>query len=155
MKRMLAAGNQAPDLTLPDAQGRPVRLSERWRDKHVVLFFYPKDHTPVCTKEACAFRDHYEEFLQVGTAVIGISDDDAASHASFTNTYRLPYTLLTDTGGVARKAFDVPRFLGLLRGRATFVIEKGGRVRMAFNDRFGAESHVRAALAALEDQRSS
>src|SRR5262245_15424505 len=145
---MLAAGSPAPDLTLPDAQGHPVRLSDRWRDKHVVLFFYPRDHTPVCTKEACAFRDHYEEFVRADTDVIGISGDDASSHASFTHAYRLPYTLLTDTEGAAQKAFRVPRFLGLFKGRVTFVIEKGGRVRAAFNDRFGAESHVRAALAA-------
>ncbi|HEX2616458.1 MAG TPA: peroxiredoxin [Flavobacteriales bacterium] len=152
---MLPTGSPAPDLILPDAHGTPVRLSDRWRDRHVVLFFYPRDHTAICTKEACAFRDSYAEFIQQNTDVIGISGDDAASHASFADTYRLPFTLLTDAGGKARRAFGVPRFLGLFNGRVTFVIERGGRIRAAINDRFGAESHVRGALAALRDQRSS
>ncbi|MFT3884731.1 MAG: peroxiredoxin [Flavobacteriales bacterium] len=152
---MLPAGSPAPDLVLNDAGGLPVRLSDRWRDRHVVLFFYPKDHTPICTKEACAFRDSYAEFMQADTEVIGISDDDAASHAAFTAAHRLPYTLLSDAGGTARKAYGVTELLGLLKGRETFVIERGGRIRAAINDRFGAQSHVRGALAALRDQRTS
>lgn len=126
-----------------------MRLSDRWRTHNVVLFFYPKDHTAICTKEACAFRDSYADFQQHDTDVIGISGDGAASHSAFARDHRLPFTLLTDAGGAARKAFRVPRFLGVFNGRVTFVIERGGRVRAAFNDRFGAESHVREALAAL------
>lgn len=152
---MLQAGSPAPDLTLLDAQGTPVRLADRWRERNLVLFFYPKDNTAICTKEACAFRDSYAEFMQHDTDVIGISGDGAASHTAFARDHRLPFTLLSDAGGAARKAFAVPRFLGILNGRVTFVIERGGLVRAAFNDRFGAESHVREALAALRDQRRS
>ena len=124
-------------------------------DRHVVLFFYPKDHTAICTKEACAFRDSHEEFKRADTEVIGVSDDGAASHASFASAHRLPYTLLSDTGGRARKAYGVTEILGFLKGRTTFVIERGGLIRTVVNDRFGAASHVRGALAALRDQRLS
>lgn len=152
-KRMLKAGSPAPEVALDDQHGRPFRLSSLRGHRNVVLFFYPKDGTSICTKEACAFRDSYADFVRHDTEVIGISDDDAASHQGFAQHWRLPFTLLSDVGGQARKAFGVDRWLGLLPGRATFVIDKAGIVRAVVNDRFRAERHVREALQALRDER--
>lgn len=146
---MLKPGNQAPEVALDDQHGAPFRLSALRGRKNAVLFFYPKDETAICTKEACAFRDSYADFMAADTVVIGISDDDTASHRGFAQHWRLPFTLLSDVEGRARKAFGVGRWLGLLRGRATFVIDRQGVVRAVIDDRFNAERHVRDALAAL------
>jgi thioredoxin-dependent peroxiredoxin len=149
---MLKPGSPAPEVVLHDQHGRVFRLSLLHGSKNAVLFFYPKDETAICTKEACAFRDSYEAFVASDTVVIGISDDDVASHQGFAEHWRLPFTLLSDTDGRARKAFGVDRWLGLLRGRATFVIDKQGIIRAVVNDRFSAERHVNDALAAIRDQ---
>lgn len=146
---MLKPGSLAPEVALDDQHGTPFRLSALRGRKNAVLFFYPKDETAICTKEACAFRDSYADFMATDTEVVGISDDDMASHRGFAQHWRLPFTLLSDVEGRARKAFGVGRWLGLLRGRATFVIDKQGVVRAVIEDRFNAERHVRDALAAL------
>lgn len=146
---MLKPGSLAPEVALADQHGTPFRLSALRGHKNAVLFFYPKDETAICTKEACAFRDSYADFMATDTEVVGISDDDTASHRGFAQHWRLPFTLLSDVEGRARKAFGVGRWLGLLRGRATFVIDKQGVVRAVIEDRFNAERHVRDALAAL------
>ena len=145
----IAVGDEAPDFALPDASGRMVRLREFRGKKPVVLFFYPKDETPGCTKEACSFRDAYEEFVQAGAEVIGISSDDEASHRRFAERHRLPFTLLADHGGKVRRAFGVPTTLGLLPGRVTYVIDRAGIVRHVFNSQLQATQHVAEALAAL------
>jgi peroxiredoxin Q/BCP len=150
---MLKAGDPAPELTLVDHAGRPFRLSELRGRKHAVLFFYPKDNTLVCTREACAFRDRFEEFVALGAVVVGISDDDAGSHMRFATKWDLPYPLLSDPGGRARKRFGVQDLFGLVRGRRTFVIDRDGVVRHVVEDRFNAQAHVDGALAALEAQR--
>jgi thioredoxin-dependent peroxiredoxin len=145
-------GDRAPDFALPDANGRTVRLSE-FRGKHsVVLYFYPKDDTPGCTKEACGFRDHHEEFVQLGAAVIGVSSDSSASHDRFAAKYWLPFTLLADAGGAVRRLYGVPATLGLLPGRVTFVIDREGVVRHVLNSQLDARRHVEEALASLEAQ---
>lgn len=146
---MLKPGSRAPEVVLNDQHGAAFRLSALHGHKNAVLFFYPRDETAICTKEACAFRDSYADFMAADTAVIGISDDDTASHHGFAQHWRLPFTLLSDVEGRARKAFGVGRWLGLLPGRATFVIDKQGIVRAVIDDRFNAERHVRDALAAL------
>ena len=110
---MLKPGDPAADLELPDEQGRPVRLSDRWKERVLVLFFYPKDNTPGCTAEACGFRDAYDELSANGAEIIGISGDDAASHQGFIRRFQLPFTLLSDRDGRARKAFYVGRTFGL------------------------------------------
>lgn len=145
----IKVGDPAPDFALPDAHGRMVRLSELRGRKPVVLFFYPKDDTPGCTKEACSFRDAYEEFVQRGAEVIGISSDDEASHRRFAERHRLPFTLLADHGGKVRKAYGVPATLGLLPGRVTYVIDLHGIVRHVFNSQLQATQHVTEALEAL------
>ena len=119
--------------------------------KPVVLFFYPADATPGCTKEACAFRDAYSDFLSAGAAVFGVSADDAASHAAFRAAHSLPFPLLVDEGDAVREAYGVPKdFFGALKGRQTYVVGTDGVVAFAFNSQFDAEGHVTRALAALQ-----
>lgn len=101
--------------------------------------------------EACGFRDNYQAFLDVGATVIGVSSDGEASHARFRERHRLPYRLMTDRGGAARRAFGVPNTWGVLPGRATFVISGDGRIVSAFNSQFAPDAHIAHALAALTD----
>ncbi len=148
--KTLKVGDVAPDFTLPAQDGRSVRLSDFRGNKPVVVYFYPKDNTPGCTTEACTFRDHYEDFQQIGAEVIGISSDDAASHEGFANKHRLPFILLSDTDGAVRKAYGVPATLGLLPGRMTFVIDQDGVIRHIFNSQLRAARHVEEALGILK-----
>jgi peroxiredoxin Q/BCP len=121
---MLQLGDQAPDFSLSTGSGDTFHLADQ-RGKAVVLYFYPKDDTPGCTAEACAFRDQYEDFLDLGAVVVGVSSDSEASHQKFAQKHRLPFPLLADTSGQLRKQYEVPRaFLGLLPGLVTFVIDK-------------------------------
>ena len=139
----LKPGQKAPEFTLKDQAGREVSLSA-FAGKHVVVYFYPKDYTPICTAEACSFRDQYEDFLAAGAEVIGISTDDERSHASFAEKHRLPFTLLSDPGGTARSAYGVPG--GIFPGRVTFVIDREGTIVHAFSSALSADKHVAEAL---------
>ncbi len=150
MKR-IEEGDQAPDVTLPSHEGQEVSLVDFRGKQAVVLYFYPKDGTPGCTKEACSFRDAYEDFSEAGAAVIGVSGDSADSHQSFAANNRLPFTLLADSDGSLRKAFGVPKTLGLLPGRVTYVIDKQGVVRYVFNSQTQAERHVTEALKVVRE----
>lgn len=145
----IRVGDEAPDFVLPDRTGKMVRLSEFRGHKAVVLYFYPKDDTPGCTKESCAFRDGYQDFQDAGAEVIGVSSDSAESHGKFAAKHRLPFTLLADQGGQVRTRYGVPATLGLLPGRVTFVIDRSGVVRHVFNSQFQATQHVSEALEAL------
>ena len=120
---MLQLGDLAPDFSLPTDKGKTFHLAEQ-RGRPVVLYFYPKDGTAVCTAEACAFCDQYADFLDLGAVVVGVSSDREASHQKFSQKHRLPFPLLADTSGQLRKQYEVPRaFLGLLPGRVTFVVD--------------------------------
>jgi len=145
----IKVGDQAPDFTLPDRAGKMVRLSEFRGHKPVVLYFYPKDDTPGCTKESCAFRDSYEAFQEAGAEVIGVSSDSTESHGRFAEKYRLPFILLSDQGGQVRRSYAVPATLGLLPGRVTYVIDREGKVRHVFNSQFQPTQHIAEALEAL------
>jgi peroxiredoxin Q/BCP len=145
----IKAGDPAPDFALSDRNGNTVRLSDYRGKKAVVLYFYPKDDTPGCTKEACSFRDQYEVFKEAGAEVIGISSDSAESHAKFASKYSLPFVLVADQGGAVRKQYGVPATLGLLPGRVTFVIDPQGVVRHVFNSQLQATKHVDEAAQAL------
>jgi len=145
----IGVGDPAPDFALPDPSGRTVRLGDYRGRKAVVLYFYPKDDTPGCTKEACSFRDQYQDFQDAGAEVIGVSSDPAASHEKFAAKYHLPFVLLADRSGAARKQYGVPATLGLLPGRVTFVIDRQGIVRHVFNSQLQATRHVEEAIAAL------
>ncbi|HXJ37602.1 MAG TPA: peroxiredoxin [Candidatus Eisenbacteria bacterium] len=146
-------GDKAPDFDLSDAAGKRVRLGDYKGKKAVVLYFYPKDDTPGCTKEACSFRDSYESFKEAGAEVIGISSDSEASHQKFADKYKLPFTLVADAGGAVRKRYGVPATLGLLPGRVTFVIDRDGVVRHVFNSQLQATKHVDEALTVLKQLR--
>jgi thioredoxin-dependent peroxiredoxin len=145
---MLTRGDHIPDVPLVNADGSTVLLGSLI-DRPLVLFFYPKDNTPGCTAEVCAFRDDYQAFVEAGADVIGVSSGDNQSHANFRERHRLPYRLMSDPGGAARKAFGIPKTLGILPGRATFVINRQGTILYAFNSQFAPERHVKNALEAL------
>lgn len=151
----LQVGDRAPDFTLPTQTGAQVSLAGFQGQKAVVLFFYPKDGTAVCTREACSFRDAYEDFLQAGAVVIGVSSDSRESHQAFAGAQRLPFLLLADADGALRKAFGVPKILGLLPGRVTYVIDKEGVVRHIFSAQFSADRHVSEALAVVRQLAAS
>ena len=143
-------GDLAPDFTLTAADGRAVRLADYRGKQAVVLYFYPKDNTPGCTAEACAFRDSYEVFKEAGAEVIGVSSDSTASHDGFARRNRLPFVLLSDAGGAVRRLYGVPRSFGLLPGRVTYVIDRDGVVREVFSSQFAAQKHISNALATLK-----
>ena len=149
MPQPLAPGDRAPLIDLPDADG-VERRSDQLAGKPLVLFFYPKDDTPGCTMEACSFRDDYGQFQALGAEVWGVSGDDAASHRRFAERHRLPFPLLVDRGSRLRQAFGVPRALGLLPGRVTYVIDGEGVIRHVFNNLLDGPAHVREARQALE-----
>jgi peroxiredoxin Q/BCP len=150
MPILLRVGSPAPDFELPDQDGRPVQLSRFRGVSPVVLFFYPKDNTRVCTQEACAFRDDYAQFRAAGAQLFGISGDSAESHSRFAGQHNLPYPLLSDKGGKVRKLYGVKNTLGIIPGRATFVIDKEGLVQHIFSSQFEADAHVAEALKALK-----
>jgi peroxiredoxin Q/BCP len=139
-------GDAAPELTLETHEGEQIKLADYRGKQAVVVFFYPKDGSPVCTKEACAFRDAYEDFIEAGAVVIGVSADSAARHQAFATNHRLPFVLASDENGEARRAFGVPKSMGFLPGRVTYVIDREGIVRHVFNSQFAADRHVSEAL---------
>jgi thioredoxin-dependent peroxiredoxin len=143
-------GDLAPEVLLSLADGRQVSLTELRGDKGLVLFFYPKDNTPVCTKQACSFRDAYQQFLAAGVEVVGISSDSASSHQQFADRHRLPFPLASDRDGALRKAFGVPKTLGIFPGRVTYLIDPHGIVQMVFSAQLASDEHVQRALAAIE-----
>ncbi len=151
----IKAGDTAPDFTARDAQGNEVRLSDL-RGQNVVLYFYPKDDTPGCTKEACSFRDADSVYRQEGIRVLGVSLDDEASHRKFAAKYNLPFTLLADTGhegadayGVyGEKSFAGRSYMGV--SRKTFLIDKEGKIRKVF-DKVDVERHADEVLAAFRN----
>lgn len=146
----MGPGDRVPDFTLDDHLGRPWRLADALARGPLVLFFYPKDDTPVCTVEVCAFRDQHEVFSRRGAQVVGVSSDGVASHRSFAGRHDLPYTLLADPGGRVRALLGVKKTLGFFDGRVTFVIDRDGRVAHVHSSAMNAKSHVSEALAALE-----
>jgi peroxiredoxin Q/BCP len=134
----LAIGDPAPDFTLPDQSGQPLTLSSL-RGQRVVIYFYPKDDTPGCTKEACNFRDRWSDLEAQGIRVLGISKDGAASHSKFIAKYTLPFTLLSDAEpcpvatayqSYGLKKFMGREFMGMLR--QTFVIDPQGRLELIY-----------------------
>lgn len=132
------------------ADGGRISLAAMLAKGPAVVFFYPKDDTPGCTTEVCAFRDTYSAFSEAGASVLGISSDDAESHRKFAEKHQLPYPLASDPGGAVRQAYGIPKTFGLLPGRATFVIDRAGVVRSAFNSQFAPKAHIESALATLK-----
>jgi len=149
MAPALSVGDRAPLVALRDADG-VERRSDQLAGQALVLFFYPKDDTPGCTMEACAFRDSYAELQALGAEVWGVSGDDASSHQRFAGKHQLPYPLLVDSGNQLRRAYGVPAVLGLLPGRVTYVIDGKGIIRHVFNNLLDGPAHRREAIEALK-----
>jgi len=142
-------GDPLPDVTLRTHTGELVRLRDYVGRRHLVIFFYPKDGSPICTAEACSFRDSYGALRGLDADVVGISRDDGRAHTAFAARHGLQFPLLSDPEGTARRAFGVKPTMGLLPGRATYVIDKSGVVRHVFSSALHSARHVREALAAL------
>jgi len=151
MNQEIKIGDDCPIFSLPDSNGQDIDIQAFIGNKILVLFFYPKDDTPGCTKEACAFRDAYADFLDLGCEVFGISSDDAHSHQAFQQKHQLPYTLLADTQKKVRQLFGVPRSLfGLLPGRVTYVVDLNGKIAGIFNSQTNPVGHIKEALRVVE-----
>lgn len=147
----LKPGDHAPDFSLLDQDGRPHALGD-YRGRWLVVFFYPKDNTPGCIREACRFGDDFDLFRELGADIVGISGDDPASHLRFRQSCRLRYDLLSDPGRRTREAWKVPHFLRALEGRTTYVVDPAGVIRFVFDQRLQAEEHPIRALAFLKQE---
>jgi len=149
----LNVGAKAPGFSVPDQSGRVISLDD-FKGKTVVLYFYPKDDTPGCTTEACSFRDEFAAFKKKGAVVLGVSPDDAKSHAKFAGKFSLPFTLLADEGHKIAETYGVwveksmygKKYMGV--ERSTFVIDGGGRLKAVYRKVKPAE-HTAEVLAAL------
>jgi peroxiredoxin Q/BCP len=145
MHMALTVGDKAPDFTTQDTHGNTVSLSDL-SGRTFVLYFYPKDDTPGCTKEACSFRDQWATYQSRGIPVYGVSMDDVASHQAFTSKYSLPFALLADTDGALTRAFDVDG--GGYSKRVTYVIDSNGTIVQVFSS-VNTATHASDVLAAL------
>lgn len=146
----LKVGDTVPDFMAKDAKGNTFDSSTVVGKKPVVIYFYPKDDTRVCTEQACNFRDHYEDFTDLGAEVIGVSGDSTTSHQKFAQKHQLPFTLLSDHDKKLRNLFGVPTALfGLIPGRVTYVIDKKGIVQLIF-DNLSGKIHIEKALQILK-----
>ena len=151
-KSKVQVGDQAPDFILLNQAGVPASLGDFLGKQHIVLYFYPRDNTAVCTEEACAFRDSYEVIKGVGAEVIGISSDSVESHQQFAKEHRLPFILLSDEEGTIRKRYGVPTAFGL-PGRVTYIIDGQGIVRHMFFSQYTSRKHVDVAIETLQSIR--
>ncbi len=147
----IETGSRAPLFSLPDQSGKLVNLEDFKGKTNLVIFFYPKDESYGCTKEACSFRDNYEVFREAGAEVIGISSDDVGSHQSFATNHKLPFILLSDKDKTVAESYGVGKTLGVLPGRVTFVVDKQGVVRMKFSSQLNFEKHIREAIETLKN----
>ena len=148
----LKIGDKAPSFVAVDANGTSFDSKDIIGKKPLVIYFYPKDNTPGCTMQACGFRDSYEDFIDLGAEVIGVSSDTVNSHKKFTNQYKLPFILLSDSDKKLRKLLGVPdKLFGLLPGRVTYIINKKGIITMIF-DSVMATKHISIALRSLKNE---
>jgi thioredoxin-dependent peroxiredoxin len=136
---------KVPLFTLKDQDGNDFAIGDCIGKQKLVIFFYPKDDSLVCTKEACAFRDSFEVFKEAGARLIGISADPVESHKKFQQRHRLPYTLLSDPGNEVLKAFGVKNIL-FLTGRETFVVDLNGNIVFHFRSMLNGTAHMQKTL---------
>jgi len=149
-------GKPAPDFTLPSTSGEPVTLKQFKGKKTVVLFFYPKDETPGCTKEACGFRDFTPDFEKLGAVILGISTDSIESHLKWREKHKLPFDLLADEDAAVSKAFGVykqknlygKKYLGI--ERTTFIIDRTGRIAQIY-PKVKVDGHIADVLGFLSE----
>lgn len=148
-------GSGIPSFTLPDQNGNLLDINTVLGKKNLVIYFYPKDDSPACTKEACSFRDQFEVFMEADAVIIGISGQSVESHLAFAEKHRLNYTLLSDTWNKVRKLFDVPgELFGLILGRVIYVIDKDEKIVYMFNSQIQTEKHVDEALRILQEMNN-
>jgi peroxiredoxin Q/BCP len=144
-------GDPCPSFELADQHGNNINSDQLIGKQKLVIFFYPKDETPGCTKEACSFRDSYEDFLSLDCQVIGISSDSVESHKHFAERHNFQYILLADTNKKVRQAFQVPgNLFGILPGRVTYIVDKEGIIRGIHNSQLNPTSHINEALALVK-----
>lgn len=151
----LAVGQPAPDFELPDAQGAAHALAD-FRGEWLLLYFYPKDDTPGCTRQACAFRDGYRELRARGVQVVGVSLDDGASHRAFAEKHRLPFPLLSDDGGAVAERYAALWSLGPVRiaRRHSFLIDPQGRLARIYR-KVDVDTHYRQVLDDLTEVQNA
>lgn len=151
---MLKTGTEAPDFTLPDDEGRQTSLSSLLAEGALVLYFYPADFTPGCTREACSIRDLHDDIVRAGLRVVGVSPQDADSHARFRREHELPFTLLSDPDKSVIRKYDVDGPLGIGVRRVTYLVDQARRIRDAVQADFRVGRHeafIRRALALQGD----
>ena len=144
----LRVGDKAPDFTGISDSGERITLSEKLQEGPVVLYFYPKDETPGCVAEACAFRDRWEDVRKLGATILGVSSDSAESHKKFKANRNLQFTLIADEDKQIRKAYGATGTL--IPPRITFVIDKQGMIKEVYNSQLNASNHVEVALKSLK-----
>ena len=146
----IQVGDRIPHFSALDTKGNSFDSDAVVGKKPFVIYFYPKDNTPGCIAQACSFRDQYEDFLDLGAEVIGVSSDSVISHQKFTSQYQLPFILLSDADKKIRTLFGVPSaLLGMLPGRVTYVVDAAGVVQMVFNSMLAGQ-HIPKALEAVK-----
>ena len=138
-----------PNFSLPDQDGKIFNSSDHIGRGYLVIFFYPKDESMVCTKEACSFRDRYADLIKTGAVVIGINDGSVGSHKDFQVHEKLPYPLLVDSANKVLNEFGVPNQF-FMTGRKTFVVDKTGKIVFTYNSSLKGSKHAEKALAFLQ-----
>lgn len=151
----LAVGDLAPNFAATTSDGKLIRLSDYIGKKGLVLFFYPKDGSAVCTREACAFRDSYEKFAAAGFEVVGVSADSNESHKDFAAQHRLSFPLISDADGSLRKLFGVQNTLMFIPSRVTFVIDQFGVIQSIYSALLASDNHVQKAIDAVARSATS
>lgn len=153
---MLPLQTKAPLFDFTNQYGETFNLSDFIGRSIIVLYFYPKDFTPGCTAQACTFRDAYQDFVESGAEVIGISADSTSSHAQFSSKYSLPFHLASDTDGSIRRMYDIPTgFFGLFFSRITYLINKDGMIVWAYTSNLAPASHVSEVLKIIDQLQVS
>lgn len=153
--KRLQPGDKLPHFILKDENRCPIDISAI-QGKFLVLFFYPKDDTPGCIREACSFRDAIRELEQAGAVVYGVSSDRTSSHANFKTKYELPFSFLTDTAGELRKLMGVPSDLfGLIPGRVTYIFDENKTLLKVFKSQISPERHVKEALQVIHEKQQT
>lgn len=151
-KKRLVIGDKLPHFILNDETHQPVDISSI-TGRYLIIYFYPKDDTPGCVKEACSFRDSFQDLVDAGAVVYGVSSDKPDTHARFKDKYRLPFSLLSDTAGELRKLLGVPADLfGLLPGRVTYIFDPEGRLIQVFKSQLSPNQHVKEALKVIRGE---
>jgi peroxiredoxin Q/BCP len=144
---MIQIGDSCPSFILKNQFSEDFDVNQVLGKKTLVIYFYPKDDTPGCTKEACSFRDRFEEFQDLGCEVIGISSDSEQKHKEFADKHKLPFILLADTNQSVRKSFGVPGSLfGLIPGRVTYIVGNEMKIKGIFNSLLNPLGHIEHAL---------